>query len=115
MTSIPADYLAVALMAIIGILFPFGGFFLSYFIRPTQDPNDSSKMRSILIPGFESDQSLYVRRLVPTNAERIQLAMLGLNSISNIIGMQSSSLCLISPSCSFLSQVFLWLNPAVNL
>ena len=63
LTSIPADYLAGALMAIIGILFPFGGFFLSYFIRPTQDPNDSSKMRSILIPGFESDQSLYVRRL----------------------------------------------------
>lgn len=63
MTSIPADYLAVGLMAIVGFLFPFGGFVTSYFLRPTQDPNDPTKMRSILIPGLESDQSLYVRRL----------------------------------------------------
>ncbi len=63
MTSIPADYLAVGLMAIVGFLFPFGGFVTSYFLRPTRDPNDPTKMRSILIPGLESDQSLYVRRL----------------------------------------------------
>ncbi len=63
MSTIPADYLAVALMAIVGFLFPFGGFLTSYFLRPTQDPNDPTKMRSILIPGMESDQSLYVRRL----------------------------------------------------
>jgi len=63
LTSIPADYLAVGLMAIVGFLFPFGGFVTSYFLRPTQDPNDPTKMRSILIPGLESDQSLYVRRL----------------------------------------------------
>jgi NADH:ubiquinone oxidoreductase subunit 3 (subunit A) len=50
-------------MAIVGFLFPFGGFVTSYFLRPTQDPNDPTKMRSILIPGLESDQSLYVRRL----------------------------------------------------
>ena len=63
MSSIPADYLAVGLMAVVGILFPLGGFLTSYFLRPTQDPNDPTKMRSILIPGMESDQSLYVRRL----------------------------------------------------
>ena len=63
MSTIPADYLAVGLMAIVGFLFPFGGFLTSYFLRPTQDPNDPTKMRSILIPGMESDQSLYVRRL----------------------------------------------------
>ncbi|MDP6856499.1 MAG: NADH-quinone oxidoreductase subunit A [Candidatus Thalassarchaeaceae archaeon] len=63
LTSIPADYLAVGLMAIVGFLFPFGGFVTSYFLRPTRDPNDPTKMRSILIPGLESDQSLYVRRL----------------------------------------------------
>lgn len=63
LSTIPADYLAVGLMAIVGFLFPFGGFLTSYFLRPTQDPNDPTKMRSILIPGMESDQSLYVRRL----------------------------------------------------
>ena len=63
MSTIPADYLAVGLMAIVGFLFPFGGFLTSYFLRPTQDPNDPTKMRSILTPGMESDQSLYVRRL----------------------------------------------------
>lgn len=63
LTSIPADYLAVGLMAIVGFLFPFGGFLTSYFLRPTQDPNDPTRMRSILIPGMESDQSLYPRRL----------------------------------------------------
>ena len=63
MSTIPADYLAVGLMAVVGFLFPFGGFLTSYFLRPTQDPNDPTKMRSILIPGMESDQSLYVRRL----------------------------------------------------
>ena len=50
-------------MAIVGFLFPFGGFLTSYFLRPTQDPNDPTKMRSILIPWMKSDQSLYVRRL----------------------------------------------------
>ena len=63
MSTIPADYLAVCLMAIVGFLFPFGGCLTSYFLRPTQDPNDPTKMRSILIPGMEYDQSLYVRRL----------------------------------------------------
>ena len=63
LTSIPAEYLAVGLMAIVGFLFPFGGFLTSYFLRPTRDPNDPTKMRSILIPGMESDQSLYPRRL----------------------------------------------------
>ena len=63
LTSIPAEYLAVGLMAIVGILFPFGGFLTSYFLRPTRDPNDPTKMRSILIPGMESDQILYPRRL----------------------------------------------------
>ena len=50
-------------MTIVGIGFPFGGFLLSRFLRPMPDPNDPTKLRSFLLKGYETDQSLYVRRL----------------------------------------------------
>lgn len=63
MTSVSADYLSLALMTLVGIGFPLGGFLLSRFLRPMPDPNDPTKLRSFLLRGYESDQSLYVRRL----------------------------------------------------
>ena len=63
MTSVSAAYLSLALMTIVGIGFPLGGFVLSRFMRPMTDPNDPTKLRSFLLDGYESDQSLYVRRL----------------------------------------------------
>ena len=59
--NVPETYLAVAFMTLIGIGFPLGGFLTSRFFRPTPDPNDPTKMRSILLPGYESDHSLYRR------------------------------------------------------
>ena len=63
MTSVSAAYLSLALMTLVGIGFPLGGFVLSRFLRPMPDPNDPTKLRSFLLKGYESDQSLYVRRL----------------------------------------------------
>ena len=61
--NVPETYLAVAFMTLIGIGFPLGGFLTSRFFRPTPDPNDPTKMRSILLTGYESDHSLYRRGL----------------------------------------------------
>ena len=61
--NVQETYLAVAFMTLIGIGFPLGGFLTSRFFRPTPDPNDPTKMRSILLPGYESDHSLYRRGL----------------------------------------------------
>ena len=63
MSSVSAAYLSLALMTLVGIGFPLGGFVLSRFLRPMPDPNDPTKLRSFLLKGYESDQSLYVRRL----------------------------------------------------
>ena len=63
MTSVSSAYLSLGLMTIVGILFPLGGFLLSRFLRPMPDPNDPTKLRSFLLEGYETDQSLYVRRL----------------------------------------------------
>ena len=63
MSSVSAAYLSLALMTLVGIGFPMGGFLLSRFLRPMPDPNDPTKLRSFLLKGYESDQSLYVRRL----------------------------------------------------
>jgi NADH:ubiquinone oxidoreductase subunit 3 (subunit A) len=50
-------------MAVIGIGVPLGGFVTSYMLSPHPDRNDPTKMRSFLLRGYESDQSLYRRRL----------------------------------------------------
>ena len=62
MSTVPEAYLALALMTLVGIGFPIGSFVASRFLRPTPSTNDKSKLRSILLPGYETDQSLYVRR-----------------------------------------------------
>ena len=62
MSTVPEAYLALAIMTLVGIGFPVMSFVASRFLRPTPSANDSNKLRSILLPGYESDQSLYVRR-----------------------------------------------------
>ena len=59
--SVPSAYLAVGIMTLIGIGFPLGGFLSSRFLRPLKDSNDSNRLRSILLPGYETDQTLYRR------------------------------------------------------
>ena len=60
--SVPEDYIAVAVMALVGIGFPVGSFIASRLLRPTPNPNDKTQLRSWLLPGYETDQSLYLRR-----------------------------------------------------
>lgn len=62
LTSVTEMYLPVAVMALVGIGFPVFSFFATRFLRPTKKGSDSSKMRSILLPGYETDHSLYLRR-----------------------------------------------------
>ena len=62
MTTVPEAYLAVAVMALVGIGFPVMSFIGSGFLRPRKTGNDPNKLSSWLLPGYESDQSLYVRR-----------------------------------------------------
>jgi NADH:ubiquinone oxidoreductase subunit 3 (subunit A) len=62
MSTVPEAYLALAIMTLVGIGFPVMTFIGSYFLRPTQHPHDRTKVRSILLPGYERDQSLYIRR-----------------------------------------------------
>ena len=60
--SVPEDYIAVAVMALVGIGFPIGSFIGSRLLRPTPNSNDKSQLSSWLLPGYETDQSLYIRR-----------------------------------------------------
>lgn len=62
MSTVPEDYLAVAVMALVGIGFPVMSFIASGFLRPRKTGNDPRKLSSWLLPGYESDQSLYIRR-----------------------------------------------------
>jgi len=62
MTSVSEAYLGLAVMTLVGIGFPVGSFIASRLLRPVVDPNDSTKTRSWLLPGYEVDQSLYIRR-----------------------------------------------------
>jgi len=62
LTSVSEAYLALAVMTLVGIGFPVGSFIASRLLRPVVDPNDPTKTRSWLLPGYEVDQSLYVRR-----------------------------------------------------
>ena len=62
MTSVPEAYIAVAVMTLVGIGFPVVSFIASAFLRPRKVSNEPFKMRSWLLPGYETDQSLYVRR-----------------------------------------------------
>ena len=62
MSTVPEDYLAVAVMALVGIGFPVMSFIASGFLRPRKTGNDPLKLSSWLLPGYETDQSLYIRR-----------------------------------------------------
>lgn len=62
MTTVPEAYLAVAVMALVGIGFPVVTYIATAFLRPRKDSNEPNMMRSWLLPGYETDQSLYIRR-----------------------------------------------------
>jgi len=62
LSTVPEAYLAVAVMALVGIGFPVMSFIGSGFLRPRKTANDPNKLSSWLLPGYESDQSLYIRR-----------------------------------------------------
>ena len=62
MSTVPEAYLALAVMTLVGIGFPVMSFVASRFLRPTPSAHDNNNLRSILLPGYETDQSLYVRR-----------------------------------------------------
>ena len=62
MTTVTEMYLPVAVMALVGVGFPVISFIATRFLRPTKSGSDGTKMRSILLPGYETDQSLYLRR-----------------------------------------------------
>lgn len=61
--SVPAAYMAVGLMTLIGIMVPLGAFVTSYFVRPIPDSSNPNVTRSYMFPGYEVDHSLYQRRL----------------------------------------------------
>ena len=62
MSTIAEMYLPVAVMTLVGIGFPVFSFFATRFLRPTTSGSDINKTRSILLPGYEVDHSLYIRR-----------------------------------------------------
>jgi len=62
MTTVTEMYLPVAVMTLVGIGFPVFSFFATRFLRPTTKGSDVNKTRSILLPGYETDHSLYTRR-----------------------------------------------------
>ena len=62
MTAVSELYLPVAVMTLIGIGFPVGSFIANALLAPSKSGSDKTKLRSILLPGYESDQSLYTRR-----------------------------------------------------
>ena len=62
MSTVAEMYLPVAVMTLVGIGFPVLSFFATRFLRPTAKGSDTNKTRSILLPGYGVDHSLYVRR-----------------------------------------------------
>ena len=62
MSTVTEMYLPVAVMTLVGIGFPVISFFATRFLRPTKLGSDENKTRSILLPGYETDHSLYTRR-----------------------------------------------------
>ena len=61
--TVTESYVAVGLMAILGILFPLSQFIVTRFIRPVTDSANPNITRSYFLPGYERDHSLYPRRL----------------------------------------------------
>ena len=61
--TVTESYVAVGLMAILGIIFPLSQFIITRFIRPVTDSANPNITRSYFLPGYETDHSLYPRRL----------------------------------------------------
>ena len=61
--TVTDSYEAVGLMAILGILFPLSQFIVTRFVRPVTDSANPNITRSYFLPGYETDHSLYPRRL----------------------------------------------------
>jgi NADH:ubiquinone oxidoreductase subunit 3 (subunit A) len=61
--SVTGTYLSMALLTLIGIGMPLGAFVTQYFVMPKTDPSRPNITRSWLMEGYESDHSLYPRRL----------------------------------------------------
>ena len=61
--TVTDSYVAVGLMAILGILFPLSQFIVTRFVRPVTDSANPNITRSYFLPGYETDHSLYPRRL----------------------------------------------------
>ena len=62
-TSVSEAYLALGLMTLIGIIFPLGAFIASRFFRPVADRANPNITKSYFFEGYETDHSLYPRRL----------------------------------------------------
>ncbi|MAK04586.1 MAG: hypothetical protein CMA03_01695 [Euryarchaeota archaeon] len=61
--TVTESYVAVGLMAILGILFPLSQFIVTRFVRPVTDSANPNITRSYFLPGYERDHSMYPRRL----------------------------------------------------
>jgi len=61
--TVPDAYLAVALMTLIGIGFPLVSFIMTRFLRPVTDASNPNITRSYFLEGYETDHTLYPRRL----------------------------------------------------
>ncbi|MDP6869554.1 MAG: NADH-quinone oxidoreductase subunit A [Candidatus Poseidoniaceae archaeon] len=61
--SVTGSYLSMALLTLIGIGVPLGAFVTQYFLMPKVDPSRPHMTKSYIMPGYESDHSLYPRRL----------------------------------------------------
>ena len=61
--TVTESYVAVGLMVILGIIFPLSQFIITRFIRPVTDSANPNITRSYFLPGYETDHSLYPRRL----------------------------------------------------
>ncbi|HJM44772.1 MAG TPA: NADH-quinone oxidoreductase subunit A [Candidatus Poseidoniaceae archaeon] len=61
--TVTESYVAVGLMAILGILFPLSQFIVTRFFRPVTDSANPNITKSYFLPGYERDHSMYPRRL----------------------------------------------------
>ena len=61
--SVPAAYLSIGILTIVGILMPLTNFIITWVVRPRVDPALPHITRSYLLEGYERDHSLYPRRL----------------------------------------------------
>jgi len=61
--SVPAEYLSIGILTIVGILMPLTNFIITWVVRPRVDPARPHITKSYLLEGYERDHSLYPRRL----------------------------------------------------